>query len=133
MTVTFGNVSPLTVAPTLSIPLTFGSTSFVNTTAGSYSPNNDTKTLHTFSTTSDLPRWFLLVVDGPITVTVTTSSAHTPANQLPIQRMLFMGSPTPLNNYSTIALDGTNANVNYVPTQNVAINYSLWWGDSSVS
>lgn len=133
MQITQATVNPITIAPTIQVPLTFGTSTYVNTTSGSYTPANDTKTIHTFSTVNDLPKWLLVVVDQPVSLTMTTSAAHTPAAQFPIQRMLFLGNPTPLNNWNTLVLDGTTANPNYAMTQNVAVNYSVFWGDGSLS
>ena len=127
------NVNPILVNPTIQVPLTFGATTYVNTTTGSFTPNNSTKTIHTFSTTNDLPKWLLIVVDQPVSLTITTSGGVTPALQMPVQRMMFFGNPTPVQNWNTLVLDGTTANPAYVMAQNVAVNYSVFWGDGSLS
>lgn len=133
MAITQATVSPLIIGPTISLPLTFGTSSYVNTTSGSFTPINNAVTMHTFSTVTDLPRWFFLVVDQPIQLTATISGGASPINKLPVQRFFFAGSPTPNANYNTILIDGTTASANYTMSQNVAVNFTLFWGDGSLS
>lgn len=132
-TITQSNVSPLTVAPVLSVPLTFGAVTYVNTTSGSFTPINNTSTIHTFSTTNDLPNWWLLLVDQPIQLTATLSGAINAISKFPVQRFFFSGMPTPVVNWSTITIDGTTTGQNYLMTQNTAVNYTLFWGNGSLS
>ena len=132
MTIVPSVVSPLASTLTLGVPLTFGSVSYVNTVTGTITAANNAVTAHTFSTTNDLPNWFFILVDSPIQLTLTTSAA-TVATKLPVQRFYFAGSPTPTANYNTLIIDTTTASANYTITAGQVINYSLYYGNGSLS
>lgn len=132
LNVTQQSVSPLSVAPTLSIPLTFANTTFVNSVVGTFTPTNSTVTIAAF-TAAQAPTWMLLVVDNPIQLTTTLSGGVTTGLKVPIQRMSFQASPSPTAAFSTAVIDGTTTGYTYLMSQTTAVNYQLIYGNGTVS
>jgi hypothetical protein len=126
-----GEVSPLSIPEILNLPVCFQNVSNLKKDYGTYTPNDDTQTIHTFSPT-DQANFILLIVDQP-TVVDLNSNLGEPVARLCVQRFLYTGLQTLPSGLLDLVLDGSAAGPEVPMTQNIPCNWTLYWGVASLS
>lgn len=125
-------VSPLLETANFQIPVSFSGETFINGVTGTYTPADDAPVIITFG--AQQPTWLLVVCDKQLNVSLLTGVSDI-LNQLPVSKVMFISSMLPTaNNYTTLNFYGGIASNNVTPMpQGVAVNYSIYWGDGTLS
>ena len=127
-----GDVTPLCVPQDLFLPINFCNVSNLQSTSGTYTPSNDTFTIRDFSA-SDQANFILLVVDQPAVINLASGANAAMVTNMCVQRFFYIGLQTLPSLLSALSFNGAAAGPEVPMTQNVPINWTIYWGMAKIS
>jgi hypothetical protein len=133
MTVSAPSVAPLSDTLAVALPLAFSSVSSLKVLSGTFTPANNAVTLATFASSGVSPNFVILMTDGQVNLTLSGSAADYLVDS-PMNKLFFFITPQLGGDYiSQIVFNGLSSPASVAMPQGVAVNYTLIYGQATIS
>jgi hypothetical protein len=126
------DVSPLRVPADVNLPIIFQSVSNIQKTDGSFTPENNSEVIHTFSAT-DQANFILLIVDQPVVLSLGSTTNPGMVSNICVQRFFYIGLQSLASFLTTLTLNGAVSGPEVPMAQGTQCNYTLIYGMAQLS